>query len=388
MSAGFDAAHESAAVSKPPPASRPRAVVCDFCGHPYLRPCTAETEASCPNMIAKRQAEAGEQQSIRHHYIPQFYSRRWAGDDDRICEFSRPYKKIHRRRVYPKQTGFQDMLYEKKGVPKSIAQQVEDKFMSPVDNFAAKALDIIEADVDKIKNDAEQQSAWSLFLITLMTRMPEDLAALTEILEDDWNRDLPLHKQKYVANRKPDDPETIEEFIEKKDPDHIGRWVMNVAPELMDHEGIGQALNGMRWSVVHTPDDAPPFLSSDRPLYMCKTFSESGCYLTLPIGPHRLFVATNNQETERTFKDRPPKDLVRETNFQVVKQAVKYVYGVDDSEREFIDKLISSDRPPSLLERLRDRRRQKYAPAGKPGEATRSRPSPNAAGTAPETTAR
>jgi hypothetical protein len=52
---------------------RPRAVVCDFCGHPYIRPCTAETEAACPNMIAKREVTGGPQQSIRHHYIPVFY---------------------------------------------------------------------------------------------------------------------------------------------------------------------------------------------------------------------------------------------------------------------------------------------------------------------------
>jgi hypothetical protein len=361
-SAGFDASHNFAAGPTPPTStSRSRAVVCDFCGHPYLRPCTAETEASCPNMIWKR-GSGGSQQSIRHHYIPIFYSKRWSGDDGKVCEFSRPYKKIYRQRVYPIQTGFKDRLYEKPGVAKSIAQQVEDKFMSPVDNFAAKALDLIEADVEKIWNDAEQRSAWSLFLITLMTRMPEDLAALAEILEDDWNRDLPLLKQKYAANRKPDDPKTIEEFIEKRDPDHMGRWVMNVTPELMDHEGIGQALNGMRWSVVTTPDDAPPFLSSDRPLHMSKAFSEPGCYLTLPIGPHRLFVATNTEQVERSFKNKPPKELAQEVNARVVKQAVKYVYGVDDAERDFVDKLISSDRPPSLLERLRDRRRQKDAP--------------------------
>jgi hypothetical protein len=340
---------------------RPRAVVCDFCGHPYIRPCTAETEAACPNMIAKREATGGPQQSMRHHYIPVFYSKRWSGDDDRICEFSRPHKKIHSQRVYPKQTGFLDRLYEKKGVPKSIAQQVEDVFMKCVDNFAVNALSLIEIDAEKVKSDSEQRSAWSLFLITLMTRMPEDLAVLSQILEDDWKRDLPVLKQKYAANRKTDDPETIEEFVEKKDPDYMGRWAMNVLPELMDHEGIGQSLNGMRWFVVTTPDDAPPFLSSDRPLFMSKTFSEPECYLTLPIAPHRLFVAANTEQIERSFKDRPPKELVQETNSQVVKQAVKYVYGVDDSEQEFVDKLISSDRPQTLLERLRDRRRQKYA---------------------------
>jgi hypothetical protein len=191
-------------------APRPRAVVCDFCGHPYIRQCNAETDAACPNMIAKREAADSAQQSIRHHYIPVFYSKRWSGDDDRICEFSRPHKKIHSHRVYPKQTGFLDLLYEKKGVPKRIAQRVEDVFMKSVDDFAADALSLIETDVKKVKNDAEQGSAWSLFLITLMTRMHEDLAVLTQILEDDWKRYLPLFKERHAANRKPDDPETIE----------------------------------------------------------------------------------------------------------------------------------------------------------------------------------
>jgi hypothetical protein len=54
--------------------------------------------------------------------------------------------------------------------------------------------------------------------------------------------------------------------------------------------------------------------------------------------------------------------LVRATNIQVVKQAAKYVYGVDDTDMEFVDKYISNERPQSLLEKLRDRRKQKYAP--------------------------
>jgi hypothetical protein len=310
-------------------------------------------------MIWKRGASDGAQQSIRHHYIPVFYSKRWSGDDGRICEISRPRKEIRSQRVYPKQTGFQYRLYEKKGVAKSIAQQVEDVFMSCVDNFAANALALIETDVQKIENDAEQRSAWSLFLMTLMTRMPEDLTAVTQIVEEDWKRDLPLLKERYATKRKPDDPDTIEEFIEKKDPEYIGRWVMDELPELMDHEGIGRSLNAMRWSVVTTPDDAPPFLSSDRPLFMSKMFSEADCHLTLPIGPHRLFVAANTERIERKFKDRPPKELVEETNSLVVKQAVKYVYSTDDAAQAFVDQLISTDRPERLLERLRDRRKQK-----------------------------
>jgi hypothetical protein len=70
---------------------------------------------------------------------------------------------------------------------------------------------------------------------------------------------------------------------------------------------------------------------------------------------------TTTEETERKFKDWPPKELAQEVNSQLVKQAVKYVYGVDDSEQGFLNKLTSSDHPQTHLGKLRDRRKQKYA---------------------------
>jgi Protein of unknown function (DUF4238) len=142
----------------------------------------------------------------------------------------------------------------------------------------------------------------------------------------------------------------------------MARWTMNVAPNLMDHEGIGRALNVMRWFVSTTAEDVPSFLSSDRPLFMSGTFSEADCYLTLPIAPHRLFVAVNSEETELQIKGRPAIELVQSTNIQLARRAEKYVYGRDDSEMEFVDKYISSDRPQRLLARLRDYRKEKYKP--------------------------
>ena len=76
-----------------------------------------------------------------------------------------------------------------------------------------------------------------------------------------------------------------------------------------------------------------------------------------------LFVATNNEETENNIRRADPNMLIAQVNDRVASQARKYVYGIDDSEQDFVDKLISSDRPQTLLEKLRDRRRQKYAPS-------------------------
>lgn len=112
---------------------------CEFCGHWYIRPCTVESQAACGNTKLATEAQV----SIRHHYIPVFYSKRWCGNDGKVCEYSRSREKIYDRRVVPKGTGFQDRLYETKGVPKQIAQRIEDDFMSSVDNHAAEALKLL-----------------------------------------------------------------------------------------------------------------------------------------------------------------------------------------------------------------------------------------------------
>jgi hypothetical protein len=346
---------------------RRRAILCKFCEHWYIRPCTATTQAKCPNMIFKRgHSNSSLQASIRHHYIPVFYLKRWRGNDGRICEFSRPYREIYSRRIYPIQTGFVDRLYEMKGVPAAIAQRVEDEFMKPVDSLASIALAMLENQDEKITHDAKYRSAWSLFLMALLMRMPEDLVVLSLALADEWAREFPKLEEKYANKRKPDDPPTLQEFIDKNDPDYMARWAMNVAPKLMDHGGIGQLLNDMRWFVLTTAEDLMPFLTSDRPVLISATLTEENAYVFLPIGPHRLFVAVKDDETERLVRQRPLVELIQSSNKLVTRHATKYVYGIDAIETKFVDEHLSQGRPKSILERLRDLRNAKATASEKP----------------------
>lgn len=126
---------------------------CEFCGHWYIQPCTAETQAACGNTKLAIKPQV----SIRHHYIPVFYTKRWCDGEGKICEYSRPRDKIYDRRVAPKGTEFQDRLYETKGVPNMIAQRIEDDFMSSVDNHAADALKLLETDAQKINGDQKHK---------------------------------------------------------------------------------------------------------------------------------------------------------------------------------------------------------------------------------------
>jgi Protein of unknown function (DUF4238) len=228
--------------------------------------------------------------------------------------------------------------------------------MKPVDSLAAVSLSMLETNDERIHYEPKYRSAWSLFLMTLLMRMPEDLEVLGHIVADDWERDFPKMEIMYAKNRQPDDPPTLQEFIDQKDPDHISRWTLDAARRLMDHEGIGQRLNNMRWFVLTTNGDAPRLLTSDRPVHI--SLSEEDAYVLLPLGPDRLFIAVNDKQTEQLIRGRPVKELVEEVNKLVVQHAVKYVYGTDDKSAKFIDENIGKDRPKSLMQRLRDRRNE------------------------------
>src|SRR6185369_17409233 len=83
--------------------------------------------------------------SYRHHFLPVFYTKRWAKSDGRVCEFSRPFKRIVKpKRFHPAATGYLDGLYEIKGLRTELADQFERLFLKPVDSMAADVLYLLE----------------------------------------------------------------------------------------------------------------------------------------------------------------------------------------------------------------------------------------------------
>ncbi len=233
--------------------------------------------------------------------------------------------------------------------------------MSSVDNHAAEALKLLETDAPKINGDQKHKSAWSLFLLSLLMRTPEDVAALVGIWDDDWERDLPVLREQYEKKKKPGETRSLEEFIAQEDPDVKAKWAMSELPDLIDHQGIGQLLNNMHWFVITTKADVPRLLTSDRPLFVSGKLGAPDCYLTLPIAPDRLFVAVPSQDAEAAFRAQPQQELIEATNVRTAEHAVKYVYGNDNAMLKFVDKYISSARQPSYFENVRKLRKERHA---------------------------
>jgi hypothetical protein len=295
---------------------------------------------------------------LRHHHLPVFYLKRWAGEDGRLCEFSRPHKEVIARRKYPAQTAYVERLYEMPGLPPEKAQQIEQGFMQLLDSQAAEALSALENDDPRMKTDSRLRSAWSRFIMSLLLRAPNDIAALKAGVMEEWLRAIPDLEAQYAAKRSPEDPATFAEYFMSRSPDEVARWAISLAPKLMDHSGIVALLNNMRWLVVRIASETGEFITSDRPVVMSWTLTEEHAYLFLPIGPKTLFIAVNDKETQRIVEARDPAERVEVTNQFVAGRAIKYVYALSDAPLEFVRQHMGTKQRKSLIEQLAERRRR------------------------------
>jgi hypothetical protein len=285
---------------------------------------------------------------FKHHYLPKFYLKRWAIYGARLCEFSRPREnKLMSQMVYPDETGFVRGLYEMRGMPGRLREQFELLFLSPVDSQAADALSVLEKSGRDILTDRLRIS-WTRFLLTLMLRMPEDVADL-KALADSFLRDDPETEARYQELRTDNDPEAFSEWLEKRHPHYVENAAFRLGKVLMDHDRIGTDILNLHWYTVDADATKFELLTSDRPLTMSSHMAISDAFIILPIGPRRLFLASRTRV--------PPdagtiESLVTASNRAVVERAVRYAYATSASPRRYVEARMGKTPEDRILARL------------------------------------
>ena len=294
----------------------------------------------------------------KHHYIPAFYLRRWAVDG-KVTEFSKPYKDVIAKPISPERTGFEERLYELKGYEPDLAQQVEEQFFKPVDTWASDSLDLLERHGHHAPWDGHSRSAWTRFILSLLLRTPEDIAIFREWWHEDWSQTDDELEANYRAKREPTDPETFSEYLARQPIAEIERHQFDIFYSLVDHASVGGKINEMHWRVLRSPDSAPTYLTSDRPVIRTNGLAQKGGHLALPIGPRLLFIASHDTELLENVRKADQVGLVKECNRQVVESASRFVYGIDDQQFRFIENRFGKTPQPRLMQGIVERRRQK-----------------------------
>jgi hypothetical protein len=274
----------------------------------------------------------------KHHYIPAFYLRQWATNGF-VCEMRKIRGKVVAKPKAPDATGFLKDLYKIDGVPKEIAQHMELKFMHMVDTDAADALKRIQTNIQGAW-PIRQRDGWIRFILSLLFRNPEVVAIIKAHFKTVWAEGISTLREDYKKTRKPGDPETFDDFLAKTDPHAPAVAASNFMQTIMNSEVTGNAIRKMTWGRLNLAHSKYTLLTSDRPIDMPISLQSKDAYITLPIGPKLVFVASNDDAILRTLKTTDHSDVARKMNERVVAQARQYVWGLDASALAFVKKRI------------------------------------------------
>jgi Protein of unknown function (DUF4238) len=273
----------------------------------------------------------------RHHYIPIFYLKQWAGLDGKLCEYSRPYRETKAKRKHQSGTGYVDGLYTIPGLPPEQSQFVEKRFMQAVDNWAARALAImLRANPQAHDLDPRMKVAWARFLYSLIIRTPEHIKRIQQKAEENPPELPETLRDDYDKLRGPNDPPTFEEYKAWSLANPLRLPAQRFLPELINSERVITEIAFMRWTTAKVGKTRHSMLTSDRPVIMTNGLVQPDAHIAIPLSPDVLFLATKSDETRIAITSMSDDDIVEVVNNRVSEQAIKYVYGIDDRQLRFV----------------------------------------------------
>ncbi len=294
----------------------------------------------------------------KHHYIPAFYSKRWAADDDkRLTVFSKPYDTVIDRRRHPDATGFHLDLYALRGSDKG--EEIEDSFFKPVDNYAHQALERLENNDDLTGWSREIRSNWTRFIMSLLFRCPVDLEILRVRWAQNYTKTDSFLEEKYSEIRIDGKPDTFSEWLAQLPEVAVEQSMFSLYQSMIDNEHIGRFINCMQWRVVNTTSSNLNLLTSDCPVFTTNGLRYANSHLVMPIGPHRIFVAANNREVIQRAVTMPARELVKATNKAIVRGARNYVFAKSATvtEGKFISENFGVAPQKRILDSMFDQHR-------------------------------
>jgi hypothetical protein len=281
----------------------------------------------------------------KHHFKPVFFLSRWVGRDLRLCEMRMINGKVVPKRKYPQNTGCIKDLYRTDGVPEEVSQNLETKFMAPLDTKAARALSKISSGASL---DIDERVAWARFLLSMLYRNRECVEFIKAHMAEVWREATAALEQDWAARRKPDEHRTLAEATAARQPGAAETSAANILSDIIGNHRAVPDIVRMNWGKINLSGSKIPLLTSDRPLAFV-ALSDPNAYIALPIGPFDLFVAAFDDRFSRPRQDAT--DTAWRMNRDAVSNGREFVWGLDDGQIEFVRTYIGSAPDRLILSR-------------------------------------
>jgi Protein of unknown function (DUF4238) len=281
--------------------------------------------------------------SRKHHFVPTFYLTRWEEYDGRVTQWSRQRTGVARKRRHPEGTGWELDLYAFDDLRPEFRQWFETTFLTLTDDLGSIALEKMLTDGPN-SLDLRLRSAWARFVMTLRFRTPDVVNELRTSTARAWESNEPHSEEEYQRMRKGREgyPVTFAEYSAAMTPAVNAQIHVRLLKSAMDNRKIGEHINRMHWSIYDAESADCEFLTSD----WASDLNLLRGVVSLPIGPTRLFIASDTQRGLNDMLDQKPNDVVRIVNRFVVEQARRFVWSRGRSQQRFIENRMSRSMVP------------------------------------------
>ncbi len=271
----------------------------------------------------------------KHHYVPEFYLKWWAGLDGRLERFTRPApQKIMVRRVFPSETGFERNLYKAAIPGERPPQWLETAVFQHIDSLAAPVLRKMNASPPEHLNDLEV-SAWSVFVRALFYRTPHTLRAIKNSAVIDFENMIEGFRESW-SSLTASETTTFEEFRGKFLGNRLEQSALDALPNILVSERVGQILNELHKRIIVLPPEYHDFLISDDFVVRTNGIMIPRGHFAIPISPRRLLVMAYERQTLDEIVGLPTRNLLTQINRWTVESARHFVAGSDRQQERFI----------------------------------------------------
>lgn len=182
----------------------------------------------------------------------------------------------------------------------------------------------------------DERCAWVRFIMSLRIREPTVVHKLVTESDTELRRSLAQNPYEYVQLSNEDDPPSLEEWTERRFPGLIENVGLTFYHDLLNHDRVGNALLQLKWWVFDVSSVRHDLLLGDRPALFFGDLDNPQLGVALPIAPDRLFVATRGHKLAEGLPNVSLASLVKQVNDKTVREAQKYIYGVDAQSLRFI----------------------------------------------------
>lgn len=265
-----------------------------------------------------------------HHFFAQFHLKAWAEQSDgRIPTYQRIKDGTLKLIPFlPTETGCENQLYALEQVPPEERGKLETEFFSEhIDNNAAPAYQKIVANEQLTPHEC---AWWVRYLMAQRARTPDMVKRVKAQVDHGIRTFCQEYADKYEIARGNSDeelPESVLEWFDQAFPGKRQNLGLEILVDVIQNRKASEDISKMHWWVHDFSMSVVPLLASDRPLRMTGNVDGRGSYITLPLTPSKLFIASPTLERRGTFQQMNQLELVVRHNMMMAAYADRCVYG-------------------------------------------------------------